>query len=222
MDDKNLTPTTNDLSKPVGESSYETEQESFWAGEFGENYISRNKSDDLFISKVALWSRIFRSVNNTQSAAEFGCNIGLNLSAINRLKPSLDLRGYEINTKAAEKAAGLGIAKIHNLSILNQIDDGPVDLTFTSGVLIHISPEHISKVYDNLVKLSRRYVLVCEYYNPTPISVPYRGHEDRLFKRDFAGDLIDRYGLKLVDYGFVYHRDNVVPQDDVTWFLLEK
>jgi len=28
--------------------------------------------------------------------------------------------------------------------------------------------------------------------------------------------------LKLVDYGFVYHADCNFPQDDVTWFVLEK
>jgi hypothetical protein len=52
--------------------------------------------------------------------------------------------------------------------------------------------------------------------------VPYRGNQERLFKRDFAGELMDRHGLKLVNYGFAYHRDNYHPQDDITWFLLEK
>ena len=47
-------------------------------------------------------------------------------------------------------------------------------------------------------------------------------HQNKLFKRDFAGDLIDSYGLKLIDYGFIYKRDNWAPQDDITWFLLEK
>jgi spore coat polysaccharide biosynthesis protein SpsF len=28
--------------------------------------------------------------------------------------------------------------------------------------------------------------------------------------------------LKLLDYGFVYRRDPAHPQDDVTWFLMEK
>jgi spore coat polysaccharide biosynthesis protein SpsF len=55
------------------------------------------------------------------------------------------------------------------------------------------------------------------------VSIPYRGHEDRLFKRDFAGELLSRFGdLRLIDYGFVYHRDPKFPQDDITWFLLEK
>ena len=88
--------------------------------------------------------------------------------------------------------------------------------------MIHINPNYLSNVYENLVYGSNRYVLVSEYYNPLPTQVNYRGHSDRLFKRDFAGDLIDNYGLKLIDYGFIYKRDNWVPQDDSNWFLLEK
>ena len=77
--------------------------------------------------------------------------------------------------------------------------------------------------YQRLFDASHRYVLVCEYYNPTPTSVPYRGHADRLFKRDFAGEMLDLYPrLSLVDYGFAYRRDPVFPQDDVSWFLMRK
>ena len=53
--------------------------------------------------------------------------------------------------------------------------------------------------------------------------INYRGHSDKLFKRDFAGELISQHGLKLVKYGFSYHRDKYLyHQDDATWFLLEK
>ena len=77
-------------------------------------------------------------------------------------------------------------------------------------------------MYENLYRLSNRYILINEYYNPTPLTVEYRGAKDRLFKRDFAGELMDRYSLRLVDYGFLYHRDNYFPRDDSNWFLLEK
>lgn len=69
---------------------------------------------------------------------------------------------------------------------------------------------------------SHRYIRVAEYYNSSLSSITYRGEQDKLFKRDFAGDLIERYRMKLVDYGFLYKRDNWAPQDDITWFLLEK
>ena len=202
--------------------SYVTEQEDFWAGDFGLNYINRNKSDFILHSKVVMWARMLKAVNDINSIREYGCNIGLNLIALRRLQQSLKLSGYEINAEAARQAAEANVAEIKLGSILNEIKDEKVDLTFTVCVLIHINPDYLESVYANLVNGSNRYVLIAEYYNPTPMSVNYRGYEDRLFKRDFAGDLIDKYGLRLTDYGFFYKRDNWAPQDDISWFLLEK
>ena len=97
------------------------------------------------------------------------------------------------------------------------------DLVLIKGVLIHINPVELNSVYDKLVTACEKYLLVAEYYNPTPVAIPYRGHADRLFKRDFAGEIMDRYpSMKLLDYGFVYRRDPHFPQDDISWFLMEK
>ena len=90
-------------------------------------------------------------------------------------------------------------------------------------MLIHINPEQLQEVYQKLYDATERYILLSEYYNPTPVEVLYRGNIGKLFKRDFAGELLDKFhDLKLVDYGFIYHRDNIFPCDDCTWFLLEK
>lgn len=202
--------------------AYKTAQENFWASDFGDEYINRNNSEKLLYAKVALWSNMLRAAQSVKSIREFGCNVGLNLVALKRLQPELDLSAIEVNAEAAKKAAETGVARISQGSILDPVNEAVVDLTFTSGVLIHINPDHLKNVYENLVNGSNKYVLVAEYYNPTPVAIPYRGHEDRLFKRDFAGDLINDYGLKLVDYGFIYHRDVRAERDDITWFLLEK
>ena len=67
-----------------------------------------------------------------------------------------------------------------------------------------------------------KYILFAEYYNPYPIKIDYRRYKNVLFKRDFAGEFIDKFKkIKLIDYGFVYHKDKF-PQDDITWFLLQK
>ena len=203
--------------------NYLTEQENFWAGSFGDDYISRNESGALLYSKVAMWSQMLKSANRVKSIKELGCNIGLNLKALHHLNPGYDLSGVEINEIAAHQAKELGIGSITCGTITEPLEGEKVDLTFTAAVLIHINPEKLDQVYQNLVNLSNRYVLVAEYYNPTPTDVVYRGHSERLFKRDFAGDLIDSYGLNLVDYGFWYKRDNVAQEfGDVSWFLLEK
>jgi pseudaminic acid biosynthesis-associated methylase len=204
-------------------TKYKTEQESFWSGEFGDGYLNRNNSEKMIVSRMVHFSRFFKSAPQLKSIMELGCNIGMNLQALKRLNPGFELSAYEINPKAAAIAKELAIADITCDTIISPIATGQTyDLTFTSGVLIHINPEYLAGVYQNLYDLSNRYILINEYYNPTPMMVEYRGVKDRLFKRDFAGELIDKYSLRLVDYGFLYRRDNYFPRDDSTWFLLEK
>ena len=98
-----------------------------------------------------------------------------------------------------------------------------VDLSLIKGVLIHVNPEMLSVVYQKLYDSSKKYILIAEYYNSTPVTISYRGHSDRLFKRDFAGEFLDKYpDCQLIDYGFSYRRDVAFPQDDITWFLIKK
>lgn len=203
--------------------NYLTEQEEFWAGNFGLDYMNRNQGEEMVRQNVNLFSKILRYAPEATSIAELGCNIGMNLIALKRISMNFKLRGYEINLEASRRAKNLGIAEIINTTIIDPLaTEVTFDLVFTKGVLIHISPNHLNNVYDNLYSLSHRYILVSEYYSPSPDKVTYRGHEDRLFKRDFAGELIDKYGLTLVAYGFNYRRDNYIPGDDGTWFLLKK
>lgn len=201
-----------------------TEQESFWKGEFGDHYIERNRGIDQNATNLALFSRILARSHGITSALELGSNIGLNMRALRALMPKARLSAVEINDKAAgELKAKMPDVDVHVNSILEFEPKGTWDLVFTKGVLIHINPEKLPQVYDLMVRASSRYVMVSEYYNPAPVEVPYRGHAGKLFKRDFAGELMDRFpGLTLVDYGFVYHRDPNFPHDDMTWFLLEK
>ena len=39
---------------------YQTDQEKFWAGEFGDEYISRNNSEKLLASKIAFFSHCLK------------------------------------------------------------------------------------------------------------------------------------------------------------------
>jgi pseudaminic acid biosynthesis-associated methylase len=202
----------------------ETEHEAFWRGAFGDQYTERNADERLVRANLALFARVLSRAPSVDSIVELGCNRGANLKALNALDPTFKLSAYEINATAAKIAGDLGIADVQCASIL-ELDPAslkPSDLAFTKGVLIHIGPEDLARAYAALHGLARRYVMVCEYYNPTPMMVPYRGASERLYKRDFAGDLMERFDLTLVDYGFVYHRDSHFPQDDLTWFLLEK
>ena len=203
--------------------TFKTEQEKFWAGEFGNEYVLRNDGEDLVTANIAVFSDVLKATSDVKSIVELGCNRGLNLRALSRINKNFELCGYEINANAAKIASDLNVADIHNCTIIPPISSAKkYDLSFTKGVLIHINPDELRSVYQNLFDLSSRYIMVCEYYNPSPVTVNYRGNVDRLFKRDFAGEMMDLYGLELINYGFLYSRDNRFTACDSTWFLLRK
>lgn len=204
--------------------TFKTEQEAFWAGDFGTDYIQRNQGDALLASNLDFFAKALRSATGVKSCIEFGANIGMNLKAIQLLRPGIDAHGIEINEEAARQLAEVVPAeRVHGGSILDFAPARTWDLSLIKGVLIHINPQELPAVYDKLVQSCSRYLLVAEYYNPSPVAIPYRGHSDRLFKRDFAGEILERHpAMTLVDYGFAYRRDPNYPQDDITWFLMQK
>jgi spore coat polysaccharide biosynthesis protein SpsF len=203
---------------------YNTEQENFWATEFGKEYVNRNNSEKLLASNLSFFSKCLKQTSDLKSCIEIGANIGMNIKALKLLFPSMKFHAVEINSDAAKiLSETLPSENITNDSILNYETENKWDLVLSKGVLIHINPEKINQVYSKLYNLSNRYILLGEYYNPTPVEITYRGHTDRLYKRDFAGEMMDMFpDLVLSDYGFVYKKDRNFSQDDITWFLLEK
>lgn len=203
---------------------YQTEQENFWAGEFTKQYINRNQDEQLLASNLAFFSGITKHFRHVESILEFGANVGMNLLALRRLLPEAHIAAVEINAAAAAKLEEDNRAdQVFQQSILEFDNAETYDFVFTKGVLIHINPDFLDQVYETMYRASSRYICVAEYYNPSPVSIQYRGHDNKLFKRDFAGELMIKYpDLKLLDYGFAYRKDPVFPQDDITWFLLEK
>ncbi|RLA76720.1 MAG: pseudaminic acid biosynthesis-associated methylase [Epsilonproteobacteria bacterium] len=203
---------------------YKTEQEKFWSdNEWGDEYIKRN-SYDRVKNNIFFFSKILQRTSNINSILEFGANIGLNLIGLRQLLPNAQYSAIEINKNACQELEKLEFVEpVYNESLFDFKITQKYDLTFTKVVLIHINPEYLETVYKKLYDTSSKYILIAEYYNPTPVEINYRGHKGKLFKRDFAGEMMDKYDdLKLVDYGFSYHRDNNFHQDDITWFLLEK
>lgn len=204
--------------------NYKTEQEKFWAGAFGTDYMARNQGDALIAANLNLFTKALRCTRGIKSCIEFGANIGLNLRALKLLLPGIEAHAIEINALAAEQLAGvITPARVYQQSILEFTPERTWDLALIKGVLIHTHPDELPAVYDKLVATTGRYLMVVEYYNPVPVTISYRGHDDRLFKRDFAGEIMDKHPqMKLLDYGFIYYRDANFPVGDITWFLMEK
>lgn len=213
------------LSTVSSSPSFSTEQEEFWFGPFGAKYTERNSGGDLLQSNIFFWSQVFQIIGPVESVFEIGCNRGLNLDAIKTLLPSCNTVGLEINQAAARECSMNG----HNIiegSILNQKkEDLPLftsQLSISCGVLIHINPASLPAAYELLYHSSTEFILISEYFSTEPCEVAYRGHSGKIFKRDFAAEMLAMFPLELVSYGFKWRHDPLTPLDDQTWFLLRK
>ena len=99
-------------------TKFKTEQERFWAGTFGDEYIDRNKDIHYISSNIALFVKILSKTKQVQSVIEFGANVGLNLLAIKSLLPKAQLSAVEINQNAvAELKKFVKEATVYHQSI---------------------------------------------------------------------------------------------------------
>ncbi|HEX6992356.1 MAG TPA: pseudaminic acid biosynthesis-associated methylase [Gemmatimonadales bacterium] len=201
-------------------------QEAFWAGAEGNAYHERSPGN--VEANIALFARALRAaVKPIGSVLELGAGMGANMIALRRLLPTAALEALEINGAAQKRLQQLAKRQIvtrvipHSLFEMHLNDER--DLVLTKGFLIHMRPEILPAVYKQLARASRRYVLMAEYYAPTMTGIPYRGKDGLLWKGDYCtGFQLAHPEFELLDYGFVYHRDPKWPQDDLTWWLLEK
>lgn len=199
------------------------EQEMFWIGEFGDDYVDRNDGPEFIAAKIDMFSKALKVAGKFDTIIELGANRGLNADALKVMFPNTLYSGVEIGDKAYSfLEQNPNVDECHHVSIHEFTIETKYDLAMISGVMIHLNPETLADVYRLLATLSKRYVLIAEYYNPTPVEIVYRGHAGKLFKRDFAKEFMDETGYKLIDYGFVYRNDPKFLHDDMTWFLLER
>ena len=173
----------------------------------------------------ALHSAIVK--NNIDRVIEYGAGDGRNLLAIKSVIGGVRLYGIDCNQTAVEcmKERGIFAWKddVLRIPITPRGEDAGFDIVLTKGFLMHVPPEDLEFVYRKIYNASWKYILLCEYYSPTPEEIPFCGERGILWRRDFAGDMMRIFpDLQLIDYGFAYHRDEAVEQNDITWFLLQK
>jgi spore coat polysaccharide biosynthesis protein SpsF len=212
------------------------EQEAFWAGQPGTDYFMRHGGPaggtaEAFRHRQMFWRNAidWDSFGAPASVVEFGANMGINLTAICSVCRELEMQppqvwAVEINETACQRLQAEGIPHF-NTSILDYDMGARVrcDLAFTMGMLIHIAPEDLPRAYEALHFSSLEWVLMAEYFCPTPREIEYRGEKNKLWARDFAGEFMDMFpAYRLWNYGFVYKRDKDCPLDNINWFLLRK
>lgn len=184
----------NDLRVPT---FLETLQAQVWQGEFGQAYTDRNTLEPSQLD--ALWATNY-GITRTQitelflsdipkhaAILEVGCNIGNQLKLLQELGYT-NLAGVELQPYALDRAKARlqGVVLRRGSVLALPFQDAGFDVVFTSGVLIHIAPEHLAQAIGEIHRCSKRYVWGSEYFANELTPVNYRGHEGLLWKADYA------------------------------------
>ncbi len=154
---------------------------------------------------------------------EVGCNRGHNLVALSRLLgPSAEIVGVEPNPHARSLAR----AESPTTTILAgdayelPFRDRSFDLVFTWGVLIHVPLHSLAGALEEIHRVSAGYILAVEYFAEHETRIPYRGHDDLLWKRDFLRHFQEQSpDLSLVRRGYWGPEQGA---DRVNWWLLTR
>jgi len=185
--------------------SIENDQLKEWKTEFGKNYTDRNymtveEMDLLYLSnygitRTDLNKEFLKDFDKNIKILEVGSNIGNQLLCLQNMGFS-KLYGMEPQLYAIELSKKN--TKLVNIIEGNAFDipfrDNYFDLVFTSGVLIHINPENISKALDEIYRCSNSYIWGFEYFVPEGYKmIQYREKGELLWKTDFSKLFLDRF-----------------------------
>jgi pseudaminic acid biosynthesis-associated methylase len=200
------------------------EQQDFWSTKYADEYRRKNSAFNLE-KGIKGWAKMLDKASDITSILECGCNIGRNINLLNHLLPNAKKSVIEISAEAYQFVINqYNIDRSFNGPIVKaEFASETFDLTFTSGVLIHIHPDDLLDNMKQLYQLSSRYILIGEYFNRTPIMIEYQGEQNKLFKRDFGKMFMQNFDVRLVDYGFLWGElYDEAGFDDFTWWLFEK
>ncbi|MEK6938083.1 MAG: pseudaminic acid biosynthesis-associated methylase, partial [Nanoarchaeota archaeon] len=151
---------------------------------------------------------------------EVGCNIGKQLEIIEKMGFT-NLWGIDINTNVLKIAKE---KKEWNLVEGSAFDipfkDNFFEMVFTSGVMIHIHPHDLDKIFDEMYRVTKKYIWCFEYFSENCQEIEYRGNKNKLWKNNFLQLFIKRHpDLKIVKEKKLKYLDS---NNIDVMFMLEK
>lgn len=188
-----------------------------WAGSFGDDYTVRCEKD--YTPRMKFWGDIIYRTK-IKSVLEVGCNTGQNIGLISEYLPTFAW-GCDVNQKAINtlhvRHKELNAVRCSGFDL--PFKDDYFDLVFTAGVLIHQSPSEVEIMMQEIIRVSNKFVLAMEYGNDIFEEIPYRGQNGALFRGPYGDIYEKKYGLRLVDHGFVKKEEG---WDDLNFWLFSK
>lgn len=177
-----------------------TEQSECWADDFGEQYTRRNPASAkemqalylkrFGIERTEMNEAFLADVPRSARILEVGCNVGIQLNLLSSMGFE-NLYGIEVNryaiAKSQEVNRGLTVYPLYGTALDLPFKDDWFELVYTSGVLIHVSPDEIATVMREMARCSNQWVWGFEYFTEDGYAeISYRGRQDMLWKTNFA------------------------------------
>jgi pseudaminic acid biosynthesis-associated methylase len=194
-----------------------TDQLKHWEADFGDAYTERNPVN--WESIIPIWQTIVGGLS-FKHIVEAGPNRGHNLRVLHHLGvASGNIIGVEPNPTAIQiaRASSTHFSVLQGNLFELPFVDGYADLVITAGVLIHVALADLPRALAQIYRVSNRYILCAEYFAETETVIPYRGHDDLLWKRNFKQHYLDQFpNLKVIREGYFEE------WGQTHWWLFEK
>ena len=214
-----------------------------WAGEFGNEYTTRN---DIDVSEIAIQKRVkflekcltpiffgHEYDSDPEYSCEFphpanilevGIGTGLNWQHFSFLEPGDKVTGVDVNVPSL-KHLDARFSAVGGDAANLPFRDNQFDLVFTMGLLIHIPPHLIERVYSELWRVSKAFVVIAEYFSVQPNRVRYQKQFDLLWTRDYGKELMfngEQGGFEPKVVGYGCERKGMGGYDDLDYWILSK
>lgn len=127
---------------------------------WGEHYMNPKHPHRLLIAEV------LRHIPWT-SLIEVGCGAGANLVAILKAMPNKQVGGVDVNKDAiefAQKSFQNGLFKVNSADDV-MLSDKSTDVILSDMTMIYITPDKIAKHLREFKRLSRTYLVLCEFHS---------------------------------------------------------
>lgn len=161
-----------------------------WSGSFGKAYTERNVGENYEPERLARMGQIFETMlshtSGVRSILEVGCNSGHNFFPLSALG-DFELVGLEPQAEALRQGRqrGAPATLVQGNAFNIPYADNHFDLVFTTGVMMHISPDDLPRALAEFRRVSRGYYFTLDYFEENEVAVPqYHDHDDMLWRRD--------------------------------------
>tara|TARA_R110000824_G_scaffold36287_2_gene112960 strand:+ start:18116 stop:18832 length:717 start_codon:yes stop_codon:yes gene_type:complete len=149
--------------------SLQEKSENYWSNTIDPSRRKKSYFDSYFEDKEnqkSLDFRIEKILNQTESVEsllDIGCGYGAFLYKINQITPHLKLGGIDISPDAIDFVQSnlpkSQIVRDKFSNIKKHFKENTYDVVYTSGVMIHQSPNSIPTLVDDLIKISKKYII---------------------------------------------------------------